>query len=296
MASLREIKDHIGSVRSTLKITGAMKLVASAKLRKAQQEVEGLRPYESMLGEILAAIPGSLAAGGNAPEGRGSSGNTVAVVAISGNSSLCGAFNVNVIRRTQEVLAGLKAEGASPVLFAVGRKMAEAARKWGYPTPVDYNYLVGGHAGFAETSLFARALIEGYDEGRFSRVVLVYNHFVSASSQKVLTETYLPFGAGQPSPRPGEDAAGPSDHDCEYILEPSGERILSTLLPQVLRLKIHTVLLDSMTAEHAARAIAMQTASDNAEDLLEELSLEYNKGRQARITAEILDLAGGAQQ
>ena len=400
MASLREIKDHIASVRSTLKITSAMKLVASAKLRKAQQAAEGIRPYTAALSQMLSAVlsagqgvslslrpsagtdpsqsdgwaPPVTATGGygcerdsslpgcqassiqgagvsgddspaathrNFAEGRMQNGGSciqtgdfvrscmqngafciqerVAIVAIASNSSLCGAFNINVIHRVQELVTECRAAGADVEVIPVGRKMAEAMRKAGFAS-ADHSDLVGRNS-FEKSSAFAQELIDAYNSGRYTRVLLVYNHFVSTSSQKVCVETYLPFGVGQRmdytlrTPYPPTDEVGgaqlrwegpsgrledgivhPSAPPSEYILEPSREEILATLLPQVMRLRIHTVLLDSIAAEHAARTLAMQAASDNAEDLLGELTLEYNKGRQQKITAEILDLVGGTQQ
>ena len=383
MASLREIKDHIASVRSTLKITSAMKLVASAKLRKAQQAAEGIRPYTAALSQMLAAVladgqgsqsvsrptatgkgPGRVPQGEPGPgiarpmadapvipDGRAQNGaiyareadfggpraqnqafyaretsgadvagaGRVAIVAVASNSSLCGAFNINVVHRVQELVAECKAAGAGVEVISVGRKMAEAMRKMGF-APEDHADLVGRNS-FEKSSAFAQELIDAFNAGRYTRILLVYNHFVSTASQKVQVETYMPFGGGQrmgytlrtpypptdevggaqlrwegPSGRLEEGIAHPSAPDSEYILEPSGEEILATLLPQVMRLRIHTVLLDSIAAEHAARMLAMQAASDNAEDLLSELTLEYNKGRQQKITSEILDLVGGAQQ
>lgn len=243
----------------------------------------------------------------------------VAIVAVASNSSLCGAFNINVVHRVQELVAECKAAGAGVEVISVGRKMAEAMRKMGF-APEDHSDLVGRNS-FEKSSAFAQGLIDAFNSGRYTRILLVYNHFVSTASQKVQVETYMPFGGGQrmgytlrtpypptdevggaqlrwegPSGRLEEGIAHPSAPDSEYILEPSGEEILATLLPQVMRLRIHTVLLDSIASEHAARMLAMQAASDNAEDLLSELTLEYNKGRQQKITSEILDLVGGAQQ
>ncbi|MCR4571257.1 MAG: F0F1 ATP synthase subunit gamma [Bacteroidales bacterium] len=343
MASLREIKDHIASVRSTLKITSAMKLVASAKLRKAQQAAEGIRPYTAALSQMLAQVLAYPSATGKGPvsdpqgadctgiarptapasastqpnssapatggygcerdsslaryarpdraSGAGvyGGGESVAIVAVASNSSLCGAFNINVIHKVQEVVEECRRAGESVEVISVGRKMAEAMRKAGF-APEDNADLVGRNS-FEKSSAFAQTLIDGFNSGRYSRVLLIYNHFVSTASQKVCVETYLPFAmsGGEELPTSGQEPE-------EYILEPSREEILSTLLPQVMRLRVHTVLLDSIAAEHAARTLAMQAASDNAEDLLGELTLEYNKGRQQKITAEILDLVGGAQQ
>ncbi len=339
MASLREIKDHIASVRSTLKITSAMKLVASAKLRKAQQAAEGIRPYTAALSQMLTAVlsagqgvspslrpsagadpsqpdgwaPPVTATGGYGCE-RDSSladcharpdrascesagvyggGESVAIVAVASNSSLCGAFNINVIHKVQEVVEECRRAGESVEVISVGRKMAEAMRKAGF-APEDNADLVGRNS-FEKSSAFAQTLIDAFNAGRYSRVLLIYNHFVSTASQKVCVETYLPFADCHARPDRASVILSESE-ESDYILEPSREEILTTLLPQVMRLRVHTVLLDSIAAEHAARTLAMQAASDNAEDLLGELTLEYNKGRQQKITAEILDLVGGAQQ
>jgi len=342
MASLREIKDHIASVRSTLKITSAMKLVASAKLRKAQQAAEGIRPYTAALSQMLTQVlaypsatgkgpvsdpqgadctgiarptapasastqPNSLADRHARPDrasgaGVPGEGQSVAIVAVASNSSLCGAFNINVIHKVQEVVEECRRAGESVEVISVGRKMAEAMRKAGF-APEDNADLVGRNS-FEKSSAFAQTLIDGFNSGRYSRVLLIYNHFVSTASQKVCVETYLPFYPSDRHARPADCHARPDrasvilseSEESDYILEPSREEILATLLPQVMRLRVHTVLLDSIAAEHAARTLAMQAASDNAEDLLGELTLEYNKGRQQKITAEILDLVGGAQQ
>ena len=284
MAALREIKDRISSVRSTLKITSAMKLVASAKLRKAQQAVEAMVPYQKELSRVLEEVRAAAGKSGEvvpAPET-----GKVAVVCVSSNSSLCGAFNGNVIRKALSVLGEY---GADADVYAVGKKMAERLRKEGYVPIGDYNYLVAS-PGYAEASQFAQKLIDSYDSGVYSKVVLVYTHFVSASRQVVKVETYLPFVL--------DDTAGSEakDFESKYIMEPSARQIAEAIMPQVMRLKVYTVLLDSLASEHAARTVAMQAATDNGKELLDELTLEYNKGRQGKITSEILDLAGGQQR
>ena len=356
MASLREIKDRIGSVRSTLKITSAMKLVASAKLRKAQRAIEGMRPYERTLAEIFAAVaavrpdvpasrlPSSLSAGAEtgfdgsnpaaaeaSPSGNIGAANTAAtaVVAIASNSSLCGGFNANVIRKALEAIRGC--EGPVEV-YPLGRKMTEALRRAGYTADQDYNDLVG-HPSYEKSATLARRLAERYERGELSRVVLVYTSFVSASRQEPVAEQYLPFCGGDEILRAAQDdrkgnqgdrrgnqddrrgnqddrrgnqddRKGNQDghgvilsesEESDYILEPDAAALVAQLLPQVMMLKFHAAILDSAAAEQAARTLAMQTATDNAEALLGELTLEYNKGRQQKITAEILDLLGGAQ-
>ena len=317
MASLREIKDRIGSVRSTLKITSAMKLVASAKLRKAQKAIEGMRPYERTLADILAALPAGVSpqrANENyfsgkfaeipisaSPSTTPAHDTPAAIVAIASNSSLCGGFNANVIRKALETIRAC--EGPVEV-YPLGRKMVEALRRAGYTCPADYNDLVG-HPSYEKSAALARSLAERFERGELSRVVLVYNRFASTSRQEPVAENYLPFtststsfaGSSSSGPGPSSSFAGltgesPAD---DYILEPDAAALAAQLLPQVMILKFHAAILDSAAAEQAARTIAMQTASDNAEDLLGELTLEYNKGRQQKITSEILDLLGGAQ-
>ena len=285
MASLKEIKGHIQSVKSTLKITAAMKMVASAKLRKAQSAIEGMLPYEQMLRRTLDEVTKYVRPDGNWSAGR--EPRRVVLVCFSSNSSLCGGFNANVIREAKSRLAQLRADGVEEItVYSIGRKIADALRKAGYPSPVDYTALSAKPA-YEEAAELSDRLVKDFLEGRIDRVELIYNHFVNAAAQRPVRETYLPITL---------PPAGEEESADEYIIEPDKEELLSTLLPKTLKLKIYTVLLDSAAAEHAARTIAMQTASDNAEDLLQELSLEYNKSRQAKITAEILDLAGGMQQ
>ena len=290
MPSLKEIKGRIGSVQSTLKITSAMKLVASAKLRKAQQTIEGMRPYERKLQGMLehlvasgAKLSGEYtrtpAAGPDAPTQR------IALVAFASNSSLCGAFNANAVRLTQETI---RSYGEADVtVYSIGRKMADSMRKAGHPSPADYQKLADKPS-YAPAAELAEKLMADFLAGRLDRIDLVYNHFVSSGKQVPVRETLLPMGDVIPSEA--------KESEVDYILEPSASALLADLLPKSLRLKFYTALLDSNASEHAARTVAMQTATDNGEDLLQELTLQYNKSRQQKITSEILDLAGGSQQ
>ena len=302
MSSLREIKDRIGSVRSTLKITNAMKLVSSAKLRKAQQAIEALRPYEATLSGILAdaqrEVPRQKGAKTSDPPGKNAGGPSksaenvratarIAVVAVASNSSLCGSFNGNVLRKTLEILK----DGDFDV-FPIGRRIADPLRKAGFPAARDLNELAA-HPSYEAAAQLAQSLADAYAAGVYSKVILIYNHFVTSSRQEVACETYLPF---ELAPSREGVAYEKAENRRRYILEPSAAEISRALLPQVMRLKIYAMLLDSAAAEHAARMIAMQTATDNAQDILDELTLEYNKGRQQQITAEILDIVGGSQQ
>ena len=287
MASLKETKGRIASVKSTLKITSAMKMVASAKLHKAQNAIENMTPYERKLREMLqllqrvAQFPESMS--------DQASSKCVAIVAIASNSSLCGGFNGNVVREVKARVNALKSEGCDVDLISVGRKVAEAMKKAGYPSSEDWNDIVG-HVSYAGADSLAKMLQKAYADGKYNRIELIYNHFVSTATQKTVCETYLP---AQPlSFEEGDSREWPED----LIIEPSAEEMLADLLPLVRSLRIYTVILDSVAAEHAARTIAMQTATDNGEDILQELTLEYNKGRQQKITSEILDIVGGSMQ
>ncbi len=335
MASLKEIKGRISSVGSTLKITSAMKLVASAKLRKAQQAIGNMLPYEKQLHRILVDLMAANAAGSDSgsPEGNGEvhprfaaaeyrltpSGEPggysllvarevrrVAVVAFSSNSSLCGAFNSNVIRETLKVIGEYRAAGVAPegiTVYSVGRKMQDAMRKAGFPSPADYTRMADSPSYEAAASL-ARELLDGFVNGRFDKIELVYTHFKSTSSQPVTRRTFLPLSLSEPGvelnarklPDVAEEEMPSPRNPEDLIIEPSAGELLEVLLPKVVRLGIFTTLLDSNAAEHAARTVAMQTATDNGNDLLQELTLEYNKGRQQKITSEILDIVGGSMQ
>ena len=374
MASLKEIKDRIASVSGTLKITSAMKMVASAKLHKAQQAIGNMLPYEKCLHGMLIDLMGSVNISAPAPEeGFGeNSGVTgsrfgklsdqrlvspaeprlvslsnqldgpreayslmaqrevhrVAIVAFASNSSLCGAFNSNAIREATAVINEYRAAGlrdADIVVYSVGRKMSEAMKKLGFPSPSDFTKMSDSPT-YEAASALAQELLDNFVSGRFDKVELVYNHYKSTSSQPTTRQTYLPLSladatadlhagkvaepveatkpaeASEPMVRQAHqpfaelvEATGSAEAP-DMIIEPSPEALVQVLLPKVVRLRIFTTLLDSAAAEHAARTVAMQLATDNGNDLLQELTLEYNKGRQQKITSEILDLVGGSLQ
>jgi F-type H+-transporting ATPase subunit gamma len=305
MPTLKEIKGRIGSVKSTLKITSAMKLVASAKLRKAQKAIEAMRPYEQALQEILAAVSVPGAQGTDiAPEQaeNTASGAKVAdfaprsraIVAVSSNSSLCGGFNANVIAKVRSV------RRPGDVVYSIGRKMADAMRRDGFPSPQDFSEL-SEHPSYSSSAELVENLKNDVEKGRFSQVLLVYTHFVSTARQVPVVEHFLGkadsgteenyFSQGFAKNQFSSATISPAQIDA--IIEPNKAVLLEELLPKTLKLKLYAALLDSAAAEHAARTVAMQTATDNAENLLAELTLQYNKGRQQKITSEILDLAGG---
>ena len=310
MASLREIKNRIASVKSTLKITSAMKMVASAKLHKAQTAIGNKIPYEQKLHRMLSGMlqDDDLQMALQKELGFGDGGRSpielqdtpldflpekesvsrVAVVVFSSNSSLIGAFNANVIKKFSETMRSLSANGYSKEdidIYTVGRKVAEAVRRDGHASFKDLPEL-SDKPDYAKASSLASELVERFANGEVGQVVLIYNHFASMSSQPSVRENYLPMALHD---------YNETSEPVDYILEPDPLALVRELLPLVLTLKIYTVALDASAAEHAARTLAMQVASDNAKDLISELTLAYNKGRQQEITAEILDLVGGLQ-
>ena len=295
MPTLKEIKGRIGSVKSTLKITSAMKLVSSAKLHKAQQAAEAMRPYEEALLRILAAARGAACtqevssahqpAETLAPCASEASDahRPTAIVAIASNSSLCGGFNTNIIAKVREV------RRPGDVVYSIGRKMADAMRRDGFATPEDLNALIE-HPSYGPAADLVSRLMEDCAKGRLEKVLLVYTHFVSTARQVPVVEELL--GADS-SARP---VILSESEESDILIEPGRKELLEALEPKTIKLKLYAALLDSAAAEHAARTVAMQTATDNAENLLAELTLQYNKGRQQKITSEILDLAGGQME
>ena len=284
MPALKEIKGRIPSVRSTLKITSAMKMVASAKLHKAQNAIGGMLPYQSRMNHILEGLLGEGVSVSESPYAQEREVRSVALIAFSSNASLCGGFNANAIRQARKVVGEYEGKGVKVTVYSVGRKMAEAMKKSLHPSPADFSEL-SEHPSFEGASILAKEVMDGFEAGRFDKVELVYNHYASTASQPTLQEVWLPLSI--------ESGDG---GEVEYIVEPSKEELILTLIPNYLRLKLFTVLLDTSAAEHAARTVAMQTATDNGNEILEDPTLDYNKSRQQRITNELLDIAGGKQE
>ena len=291
MASLKEVKGRIATVNNTRKITSAMKMVASAKLHKAQGAITNMLPYERRLHGLLTNLLG----GGevliwNTPREV----KRVALVVFSSNSSLCGGFNANVIKHATQWLDEDQALGKDNILlYPVGKKVADALSKMGYAVQGNFQHLADKPS-FAEAAELAQGLMNLFTQGEVDRVELLYNHFKSTASQILTREVYLPFILCHPEEH-CDEGSRVHPQETDYILEPSREELLETLLPKVLRMKLYTVLLDSNASEHAARTMAMQIATDNADDLLQELTLMYNKTRQQAITNELLDIVGGSR-
>lgn len=288
MPSLKEVKTRIASVNNTRKITSAMKMVASSKLHRAQQSIENMRPYESRMTRMMTAFVGSMEGDLNTPYAKVRPVKRVAIVVYTSNSSLCGGFNANAIRALRNKVAAYKEQGMEVArVLALGRKGADAARKLGFTETGDYAALMD-HPAFQPAADIAEELMQQFVDGDIDKVDVIYHHFKSSASQVLTEETYLPLQL----PESKQDGAPATD----YIVEPSRQEVVAKLIPGVLRLQLYTALLDSLASEHAARVIAMQIATDNADELLQELTLTYNKTRQQAITTELLDIVGGSMQ
>lgn len=282
MASLKEIKIRLASIRNTQKITSAMRMVSSAKLHHTQTIVEHMLEYESKLSAILR---GTLSAESDmsSPYAAVREVKQVAIVAFSSNSGLCGAFNANIWKELTARLHRYEADGITVRIYPVGKKVADELHKAGYQTN-DSFFTIGDKPAYEDASLLATALMELYISTQVDRVELLYHHFKNMAEQILTEKVFLPVSLPE---------ADPESASSNYILEPSAEQLLALLLPKVLHLNIYTTLLDTVTSEHAARMLAMQTANDNANDLIQELTLQYNKTRQQAITNELLDIMGG---
>lgn len=321
MPSLKEIKNRLTSVNSTRKITSAMKMVASSKLHHAQTMIENMLPYETMLEHILKTFLASEADASTVfnverPVKR------VALVVYASNSSLCGGFNANVIRLLQHIVDEYSEKLGGKdniVVYPIGRKVAEKAAKMGL-------HVAGDFTGLAEKPNvkqcidIARELGKKFVDGEIDRVEMVFHHFKSAGSQILTRKTFLPIDIteelkrdrtrdlnstvtskeaqeylkkkGAEAERKQEENVRPLNDN--FIVEPDMHTVLSQLIPKYLHLMLYTALLDSIASEHAARMVAMQTATDNADEILRELNLQYNKSRQQAITNELLDIVGGS--
>ena len=288
MASLKEVKTRINSVQSTRKITSAMKMVASAKLHKAQGAIENMLPYQRKLNKILtnflsADLPVESPFCVERPVKR------VAIVAFSSNSSLCGAFNANVLKMFLQTVGEYRELGQDNILiYPVGKKIEEAVKKLGFFPQGSYQKLADKPS-YDEAAALAKLLMELFLEKNIDRVELIYHHFKSMGVQELLRERYLPIDLS--AVQNDEERGGVVN---DYIIEPSAAQLIADLIPQVLSQKLFPAALDSNASEHAARTLTMQIATDNANELIQELTKQYNKTRQQAITNELLDIVGGS--
>lgn len=321
MPSLKEIKSRIASVNSTRKITSAMKMVASSKLHHAQTAIENMLPYENMLEHILKTFLVS-APDVELPFDQERPVKKVALIVFSSNSSLCGGFNANIIKTMLHAIDEYRKQGLTNddiIIYPIGRKVEEKVRKLGLRSAGSFVHLADkpNSAQCRDISVEAGTM---FLEGKVDKVELIYHHFKSAGSQVLTRRTFLPIDLH-------DDVGADNDRDLSsnlatkksqvylknrnkqeeereqttvkplndnFLVEPDLKTVLTELVPKELHLMVYTALLDSNASEHAARMVAMQTATDNADELLRELNLQYNKSRQAAITSELLDIVGGS--
>lgn len=321
MPSLKEIKSRIASVNSTRKITSAMKMVASSKLHHAQTAIENMLPYENMLEHILKTFLVS-APDVELPFDQERPVKKVALIVFSSNSSLCGGFNANIIKTMLHAIEEYRKQGLTNddiIIYPIGRKVEEKVRKLGLRSAGSFVHLADkpNSAQCRDISVEAGTM---FLEGKVDKVELIYHHFKSAGSQVLTRRTFLPIVLH-------DDVGADNDRDLtsnlatkksqeylknrnkqeeereqatvkplndNFLVEPDLKTVLTELVPKELHLMVYTALLDSNASEHAARMVAMQTATDNADELLRELNLQYNKSRQAAITSELLDIVGGS--
>lgn len=291
MANLKAIRTRIASVKSTRQITSAMKMVAAARLRRAQDKIVQMRPYAEKLKEILAGLAQSLEETGEASVySRKEDPEKVLIVVITSNRGLCGAFNANVIREVKRLMEEDYSEqyGKGNLSFmAIGKKGHDFLRKIEHCDVEEYSHLYN-RLSFESVSKLASAIMADFICMRFHKVVLVYNQFKNAAVQRLTTEVFLPI-----------EITDTTNHDrpliSDYIYEPDKEVIISELIPKSLKLQFYKSLLDSSAAEHGARMTSMHLATDNATELIRGLTLQYNKARQASITNQILEVVSGAE-
>ena len=282
MANLKEIRNRISSVGSTMQITSAMKMVSAAKLKRAQDAILQMRPYANKLTELLVNLSSSLdsAEGGEFSTERKIS--NVLLVPITSNRGLCGGFNANIIKQTLSLINDYKDNNIS--ILSIGKKSSEYFKNNNY-TPISTHDEVFNNLNYESIAQISDDIMQMYLDEKFDKVILVYNQFKNAATQNVMSENYLPVE----SPQEEDSTIG------DYIFEPEKKEIIEQLIPKSLKTQLFKAVLDSHASEHGARMTAMHKATDNASELKKDLTLSYNKARQAAITAEILEIVGGAE-
>jgi len=289
MPSLKEVRTRITSVNSTQQITSAMKMVAASKLRRAQMAIVNMRPYAKKLNEILQNVTSSLDSGDENSFGDERPIHKVLIVAVSSNRGLCGAFNANIVKQTQKLLsdefAALNQKGNVDII-TIGKKVTDFFSKKDYHHIASYDDFFN-ELTFENIAPLADELLQQYKDLKYDKIIIVYNQFKNAASQYVMAEQLLPV---VPSEKEEDDKS-----NNNFIFEPSQKEIIENLLPSILKTQFYKTLLDSYASEHGARMTAMQQATDNAQEMLKDLKLTYNKARQASITGEILEIVGGAE-
>lgn len=282
MANLKEIRNRISSVSSTMQITSAMKMVSAAKLKKAQDAITAMRPYADKLTELLQSLSATLDGDANSTYADQREVNKVLVVAVTSNRGLCGAFNANITKQVTNLANNVYA-GKTVDFVTIGKKANDFLAKENNVIANESD--VYDDLTFDNVAAIAQMLMDKFVDGSYDKIEIVYNKFKNAATQIVMTEQFLPIVSVET-----EESA-----NLDYIFEPTKEEIVETLIPKSLKTQLYKAVRDSFASEHGARMTAMHKATDNATELRDQLKLTYNKARQAAITNEILEIVGGAE-
>ena len=283
MANLKEIRNRISSIGSTMQITSAMKMVSAAKLKKAQDAITAMRPYANTLTELIQNLSSTLEGDSQNPFTQTRNKQKALIVAITSNRGLCGAFNANIIKKTRQLIEEDFAQ-QQVSLITIGKKGSEVLEKTGKITAT--HDAVFDDLNYENVGKIAQEIMDQFAEATFDEVVIVYNRFKNAATQIVQLEPYLPIVA---------ESSETETSSADYIVEPSKTEIVNDLLQKSLKMQLYKAIRDSFASEHGARMTAMHKATDNATELRDQLKLTYNKARQAAITNEILEIVGGAE-
>jgi ATP synthase F1, gamma subunit len=280
MANLKEIRNRINSISSTMQITSAMKMVSAAKSKKAQEAIHAMKPYANTLGNLLKSLKSALGTTNPfLPREKGE--KRILVVAITSDRGLCGAFNSTIVKHTLSLLE--KYEGKEVEILTIGKKGNDILKKTGKVSRYCEGFF--DHMDFQKVATLAQELMDAYTKGTYDRIILVYNSFKNVATQILTEEVFLPLQL---------TTTEEEQEESDFIYEPSAEAIIEGLIPKHLKLQLYKGLRDSLAAEHGARMTAMHKATDNASTLRDELTLTYNKARQTAITNEILEIVSGA--
>ena len=286
MANLKEIRTRITSVESTMQITSAMKMVSAAKLKRAQDAIVQMRPYAKKFNDILVNVAASLD-NSDHPMMKSNNGKNILLIALSSNRGLCGGFNNNIVKEVNKTISNNPDKNYT--VFTIGKKVNDVFKKSDLLTKIESLPLnpqtIWDDLNYNNSILISSKIIKAFKENKFDQAYIVYNSFKNAAVQNVENEIFLPL-------IPSENE---SNSNADYIFEPDKEEILNNLIPQSLKIKLYKALLDSFASEHGARMTAMHKATDNANEMKNDLKLFYNKARQAAITNEILEIVAGAE-
>lgn len=289
MPSLKEVRTRIDSVKSTQQITSAMKMVSASKLRRAQNAILKLRPYASKLNEILQNLSTSIENNDENVYSQFRPEEKILIISVSSNRGLCGAFNANIVKEVNKRIESKYSrqnEKGNVFMYCIGKKVVDYFTTKGYNVDKT-NIAIFDNLSFENVAPMAEQLMQDFASKKYDKIEIVYNQFKNAAAQQLITEQYLPI-----QPKEEEEVASLA---ADYIFEPNKEDIVREMIPKSLKIQLYKALLDSYASEHGARMTAMHKATDNAEELLKDLKLKYNKARQATITNEILEIVGGAE-